>query len=124
MRKFLLFALLAVYLMAAAGCVAVSGADQDTPPEITGLIFDVDGSRILVVKGIENIDMPYDEWFEAGHRAAWFTVTGDTVIKSGGAAVSAENLEKGQKVQVWAVGPMAESYPEQGEAKIIIIVED
>ncbi len=124
MRKFLLFALFAVFLIATTGCAAVSGADEDTPPEITGLIFDVDGGRILVVKGIEDTRMSYDEWFEAGHRAAWFTVTDKTVIIRGGTEVSPEELEIGLKVQVWADGDMMESYPEQGGTRKILIMED
>jgi hypothetical protein len=123
MRKYIQFTLLVFLLTALAGCLAVSGADEDTPPEMTGLIFDIDGGRILVVAGIEDANISYDTWFEAGNRAAWFAVTGDTVIKRGGKTVSADQLEKGMKVQVWAVGPMAESYPEQGEAKKIVIVE-
>lgn len=123
MRKFLLFIMFAV-LLTAAGCAVVSGADEETTPEITGLIFAVDGNKILVVKGIENTDIAYDEWFEAGHRAIYFTITGSTEIRYSGKKVSMEKLEKGQKVQVWPVGHLMESYPEQGEARKVVVMED
>lgn len=121
MHRFLWFTMFAV-LLTAAGCSVVLGSGENTPPEITGLIFSVDGNKILVVKGIENANIPYDEWFEAGHRAIYFTITGSTEIRYSGKKVSMEKLEKGQKVQVWAEGPLMESYPEQGEARKIVIM--
>lgn len=119
MGKFLMLTLTVLFLLASSGCT-----DNGTPPEITGLIMDVEGGRILVVKDLEDAGTPYDEWFEAGNRAVWFTVTGNTVIRLSGKKVSPEELAKGQKIQVWAAGPLMESYPEQGEARQIVIMED
>jgi hypothetical protein len=121
MRKFLLLALSGLLLIAAAGCNVVSGTGDSSPPTISGLIFAVDGDRILVVEGIDSADIPYDVWFDAGNRAVFFTVTKDTVITGGGSKVSADKLQKGQKVQVWADGPLMKSYPEQGGAGKIVV---
>lgn len=123
MHKKLFLVLIAVLLVVAAGCSTATGADTDSPPDITGLIYSVDGNTILVVDGIEDVNIPFDEWFDHGYRAVWFTAMGDTVIEIDGEEVSFDALAKGQKVQVWAEGGLRESYPEQGTAKKILVIE-
>jgi hypothetical protein len=122
MKKNLAFILAAMLLVtvAAAGCSRSEGSGN---PDITGLIFAIEGDRILIVAGIEDVDTDYEDWFEAGNRAIYFAVTDKTVIEAGGEKGSFDILRLGQKVEAWADGPLAESYPEQGAAKRIVILE-
>lgn len=91
-------------------------------PYITGLIFDVD-QRILVVAAIDSVDMDYNEWFEKGNRAIWLAVTDAVIVSKGGEMTTAQALEKGQKVRVWVSTPVMESYPEQGSADKVVILD-
>ena len=87
-------------------------------PNIVGVIVDVD-QRILVVEGIDSAN----EWFEKGNRAIWLAVTTAVIIGKDGELTTAQALEKGQKVRVWISGPVMESYPEQGSADKVVILD-
>jgi len=104
--------------VAAAGCAP---AESGTPPTIIGVVNSTEGDTILVVEGIDRPGVPQEEWF--GKRAINFTITGDTVIERDGKPVSPDDFT-GLKVEVWADGPIAESYPEQARAGRIVILED
>ncbi|MGH8777204.1 MAG: hypothetical protein ACRDWI_19380 [Jiangellaceae bacterium] len=64
----------------------------------------------------------------SGDRKISFTVERDTTLLVergvGYESVSFADLEEGQPVAAWSTGPIAESYPEQGEALAIVIRED
>lgn len=126
MKSRLFFALAAVVLVLAA--IAAAGCSREAegpePPAVTGIINAVEDNVILVVEGIEKGGLPAEEWMESGYRAVNFTVTGDCIIERDGETVSPDQLVVGLKVEVWADGPLAESYPEQGKAKRIVILED
>jgi len=117
-------AVLLVFGLFTAGCGQEQGEQIDSPDPISGLIYEIEGNVILIVGEISDVNIPREEWFEAGRRAVYFTVTDDTVIELGGETVSAERLSRGQKVEVFHEGFLAESYPEQGGALRIVIVED
>ncbi len=117
-RLFFLAAVILVAAMAAAGCTP---AETGAPPTITGVVNSTRGDTILVVEGIDRPGVPQEEW--AGSRAINFTITGDTVIERDGEPVSPDDFT-GLKVEVWADGPIAESYPEQARAGRIVILED
>lgn len=119
----LLTALLAVVLMM-TGCGQDQGEPIDSPEPIGGLIYAIDGNGILVVGGINEVNIPREEWFEAGNRAVYFAISADTTVELKGNPVSAERLARGQKVDVFHEGFLAESYPEQGGALLIVIVDD
>lgn len=123
-KLLILLTVLLIALLIAAGC----GEDQDNPIEtpgpISGLIYSYEENVILVVGEIDDVNIPREEWFEAGRRAVYFTITADTVIEHEGEAVAPERLARGQKVDVWHEGFLAESYPEQGGAVRIVIVDD
>ncbi|WP_312811248.1 DUF3221 domain-containing protein [Sedimentibacter sp.] len=114
-----------IMIFTIAGCTAASDKLPDRDPDAIGLIYEVDAEsqRILVVSDIENVDISYEEWFEAGKYAAFFKVTKDTTINDDGTVTDFSSLKKGQKVEVWHTGVLAESYPMQGEAVYINIIE-
>ncbi len=83
---------------------------------ITGYIVDKEDERILVLEGIEKeqlkgFDPKKSDDYPVG-GAYWFHVD------------SSQSYKVGQKVAVWPKGAIAESYPAQGEAGRINIIED
>ena len=96
--------------------------DQPAVP-ITGTIYRIENEKILVVDGIEEVNIPYTKWFEQGRRAVFFSITDNTVITIDGNQATAGSLERGQKVEVYHEGILAESYPEQGGALKIIVTD-
>jgi hypothetical protein len=126
MNKFisLFLAVLLVTGLITIGCGEDRAEPIDSPEPIGGRIYAIDGNVILVVGGINEVNIPREEWFEAGKRAVYFTVTGDTIIEHKGETFSAERLARGQKVEVYHEGFLAESYPEQGGALRVVITDD
>lgn len=123
MKKILLLCFIMIF--AIIGCSVDTGKLPNRQPDVTGLIYDIDAEsqRILVVSGIDNIDIAYDEWFEKGNFAAFFKISEDTTISTGDKSVDFSALKKGKKVELWHTGVLAESYPMQGEAIYIKIIE-
>lgn len=99
-------------------------AGGQSKPHITGLIYKAEGGRILVVEGIESADTDSDTWFNSGYPAIWLTLSAETVIvgQDGGEA-GAFSLAVGKTVEAWVDGPVLESYPEQGGARKIVIID-
>ena len=68
---------------------------------------------------------PYDEWFEAGKRAIWFSIDNKTKIEyTDGKRASISDLKEGQAVEVWTDGATMKSYPEQARARKIVIITE
>ncbi len=111
----LLAATLAMVLTAAAPALA-------KPPESTIRGFITDVSRSAEVVLVE--EDPSDEW---GSAKCEFAVTDETEIldQRGGDPEPAafEDLRVGQLVEATYSGPVAESYPTQGVAGRIVILE-
>ena len=128
MKKIRFFTMVMLILAVAlqiAGCGLNEKEPIDgTPDPISGLIYSIDDNVILVVGNISDVNIPRNEWFEAGKRAVYFTITEDTKIEHEGDPAALNRLARGQKVDVWHDGFLAESYPEQGSAVRIVIVED
>ncbi|OPL14826.1 MAG: hypothetical protein AVO34_01505 [Firmicutes bacterium ML8_F2] len=125
-KKTLFFSLtfLILFIMA-TGCTA--GQPENDTEEmipISGLIYEIEAGKILVVSDIEDVNIPRQLWFEGGKRAIYFAVDEDTVIDLDSKQVGHDKLARGQKVDVWHEGFLAESYPEQGKAIKISIVEN
>jgi hypothetical protein len=116
-KLFIFMAMLTV-LVALCGC---SPAQRWGEPAITGLVHSAEGTAILVIEGLERPGLPQEEWY--GKRAIYFTLTGDTVIERDGETVTPDHFT-GLKVEVWADGPIAESYPEQAKAARVVILEE
>ncbi|MDY6827614.1 MAG: DUF3221 domain-containing protein [Bacillota bacterium] len=131
MKKGILFFLLPclILVVLAVGCTAeqpVDDVDEDVDEmePISGLIYEIDEGKILVVSEIKDVNIPRQLWFEGGKRAVYFAVDDDTVIELDGEQLGQDKLARGQKVDVWHEGFLAESYPEQGKAITISIVEN
>ncbi len=119
----LLITLLAVTMLAAAGCGGGEEDPADAVEPISGLIYSIEENAILVVSDIDNVNIPRDEWFENGKRAVYFTLTEETMIEAEGEVVNVDQLARGQKVDVYHEGFLAESYPEQGGARKVVIID-
>lgn len=102
--------------------ILLTSCFAQTEPDIKGLIYTLDGNTFLVVEDV-TLDTSYDEWFDQGKYAISFRITDKTVIREGGKKVPITALKEGQVVEVWATGALAESYPLQGTAKQIVIVD-
>ncbi|WP_221566888.1 YobA family protein [Alkalihalobacillus sp. TS-13] len=83
---------------------------------ITGYIVDKENERILVLEGIEKEELegfdPKNIHEYPSSGAYWFKVD------------SVDTYKIGQKVEVWPKGAIAESYPAQGTAGKINILEE
>ncbi|MDW7740500.1 MAG: DUF3221 domain-containing protein [Bacillota bacterium] len=121
--KFLLVIIITLVLLS-SGCSNELESPDGTVEPIRGLIYLIDNDTILIVSDIDNVNIPWNAWAEAGKRAVNFTLTGDTEIEMDGEIVERERLSRGQLVDVYHAGFLAESYPEQGGADKIIIVND
>ena len=119
MKRVLLIMITALFLLPVAltGCRGPAG-----PPALEGLVFSIDGRQFLAVEGIEDAGVPYDEWFEDGNNAIFFTVTDKTRFVREGKKASFSDLEVGQKVRVWAEGGIMKSYPGQAGADRVEII--
>ncbi len=114
-RWILLVASLAMLSVAAAVAVAQTEPSND----VQGLITDISGTVVLVEENPDD---------EAGSAKGYFTVTGETEIlrQQDGALVPAtfEDLQVGQPVVATYSGPILESYPPQGGAGSLLILEE
>lgn len=103
-------------LLCACGCDDDSTSSGGLPadaPAIAGTITSVGASSIRVEEN------PADDW---GSAKADLRLTGRTrVLNQDGSPASADQLAVGQTVQVWITGPVAESYPVQATADVIVI---
>ncbi len=110
--------LLAASLVMLSVTAAVAVAQTESSNDVQGLITDISGNTVLVEEN------PADQ---SGSAKGYFTVTGETEIlrQQGGALVPAafEELQVGQPVVATYSGPILESYPPQGGAGSIVILE-
>jgi Protein of unknown function (DUF3221) len=111
--------LLAVSLAMLPATAVPALAQTEPGSEVQGTITSISGSAMLVE------DNPADE---SGSAKGYFTVTGETSIlrRLGDLQVPAsfEDLRVGQMVIALYTGPVAESYPTQGTAGSIVILEE
>lgn len=96
-----------------------SAAAPSHAPTITGTITEVQTSSILVEE---------QPGAEMGGRKIVFTIAEDTrVFARTGAEfrpIAGTSLTVGTRVQAWAEGVIAESYPEQAKAGTIVVVDE
>ncbi|WP_029214673.1 DUF3221 domain-containing protein [Kallotenue papyrolyticum] len=85
--------------------------------EISGQITQIDGERVLVEE---------QPGAQSGNKI-WFTLNDATRILGRAGAdlhdLTRSDLAVGQPVAAWAAGPLAESYPAQGSAAVILVLE-
>ncbi|WP_243385728.1 DUF3221 domain-containing protein [Bacillus kexueae] len=109
LKKLFLF----VLLMVTAAC---SQFKEEEWIGIRGTIQSIDGNEIHVVGEIEE-DTDYDN--------AFVTITDDTLIETKDSETQLDNeeLKEGNLVEVIFEGGVQESYPVQGSAKVVRILE-
>jgi hypothetical protein len=111
--------LLAVSLAMVPATAILTLAQTEAGSEVQGTITSISGSAVLVEEN------PADE---SGSAKGYFTVTGETstLRRSGDLQVptSFDGLRVGQPVIATYTGPVAESYPTQGTAGSIVILEE
>ncbi len=107
-------------LLAAAGC---QSSTILVPPDMVGLVkdfqegADVYHCSVLVEEDADN---------NPQYGLAWIRVTESTILTRNGVKVEEAAcllLVTGMRVQVWFEGPVMESYPVQGYARRIEIVD-
>ena len=115
MRRLALLAALLAVVLAAAPALAETAENS------------IRGSITHVSRSAEVVLVEENPSEESGSAKGEFAVTGETEIleQSGGdlAPVSFEVLRVGQMVEATYVGPVAESYPTQGVAGRIVILD-
>jgi hypothetical protein len=118
LKKFIVFTAALLILLVTAGC----GTNDSATFE--GMVFAVEENRVLVVKGIESADIPYDEWFEKGNEAIFFAVDRKTGLRdSAGKKITLGDIRPGHEVRVTFSGAVAKSYPGQATAAQIRLLQ-
>lgn len=125
MKKIFLFLIVSVLIIALVGCTEES-ADSSSPSDSEFVEYGVAGEIVeikteeesdtmtILVKGDENNGATYTE--------GWVTINESTKIyKSEG--IDKDALELNMYVNVFFDGPVTESFPVQGTAKQINVVE-
>ncbi|MFA9556901.1 DUF3221 domain-containing protein [Evansella sp. AB-rgal1] len=131
-RCFLRMLFISLTFLAACGVGSGSGDDLNTgsdctepveEPHIVGLIYSKDERSMLVVEGIESVDIDQEEW--DGNNAISFTMEEDAILVDGdGEKVDFDFFKKGDKVKVSHTGTLMESYPMQASAVRVELVEE
>jgi len=126
------FALCLVVVGAVAPIPALAQVPQEPETDlggahIVGYITDISGAVVLVEEDPSTSPSPYQSPYELGEKGA-FTVSEETSIlrQQGEELIPAafEDLEVGQLVAATYVGRVLESYPSQGDAARITILEE
>ncbi len=125
MNKRVCFLILAAILIT-FGAIGCSTKENDLNHEpgagpISGTVYSIENGRILVVSNLEDVNIPSSEWFEQGKRAVYFAVDEDTLVELNGEQVNTDLIARGQEVDIYHEGVLAESYPEQGRAVKVVI---
>ena len=119
MKKIVCLTIIFVVLLLLYGC-AKEGLSQSIGirGEIKEIYLSEDGTTIsgILVEGEVEEDTMYDY--------ASVTIDENTLIYKGEDEVTIEDLEEGLKVEIVFDGPVAESYPVQGVAERINIIEE
>lgn len=117
MRRVLAIGLILILAVATVGCSEEADDTIGIRGEIKEVYTGEDEVFItgILVEGEIQDDTMYD--------SASITIDDNTEIYVGGEKISLEELEIGQIIEVVFEGPVAESYPVQGTAKKITIIE-
>lgn len=106
-----------VALLLTVACAPNAAPLPTEPPFIAGTVTAV--GRIAEGLSVRVEERPTDL---SGSAKGVFRVGNETAVRraSGGRA-PAEELREGQRVRVWVSGPVAESYPVQAQARLVVI---
>lgn len=118
MKKIFLILIASIIILNITACAKESTESIGIRGEIKEIYTDEDSLLVqnILVEGEIQDDTMYD--------SAHVTITNDTEIFRGDEKATIEDIEEGLTVEVVFDGSVAESYPVQGTAKKIIIIED
>ncbi len=90
---------------------------------VTGTIYDIVDDRILIAEGVKDED-DFGIMFEG--EAIWLSLNEETKIinQEGDLLYNNEKIVIGKSVKAWTTGVILESYPAQGTAHVIMIIEE
>jgi hypothetical protein len=94
---------------------ARAAALPDDPPAIRGVITALAEGRARIE------ERPEDQW---GSAKAVVRLAGARVVRRSGSPATVGDLVVGQSVSAWFRGPVAESYPLQATANVLVIEPD
>lgn len=119
MKKVLILGLVLIFAVALVGCNNGEATDETIGirGEITEIYTSEDG---LIITGIlVEGEVQEDTMYDSGN----ITIDENTQIYMGEQEISPDQLDIGLMVEIVFEGPVAESYPVQGTAKKITIIE-
>ena len=104
----------------------IDSRTEELPEEIsyiTGNVYDLNDNRLLVAEGFEgDYDGDIDNFIG---NAGWFTINEETkIIDLEENQLNFNQINIGNLVEVWVSGPIMESYPVQGTASKIVVIEE
>ncbi len=125
MKKILIIASILVVLVFAG--IYFLSLDNDVPtlvgPYIVGEIVAVSDNRILIAEGIEGEEYT-GELDELIGNAIWLSIEDETeLVDIDGKTVSFEELIVGSRVEAWVSDEILLSYPAQGGARKILLID-
>jgi hypothetical protein len=104
-------------LLAGLACAPNGGTLPNNAPYMTGTITSI--GRVAEGWSVRVEERPQDV---SGSSKGVFRIRAQTeVLRADGTKVRADDLREGQRVRVWVTGPVAESYPVQAPARVIVI---
>jgi hypothetical protein len=104
-------------LLAALGCAPNGGTLPNDAPFMNGTITAIgrvaEGWSVRVEERPQDVSGSAKGVFRVGERT--------DVRRTSGGRARAEDLREGQRVRVWVTGPVAESYPVQAGARLVVV---
>lgn len=123
-KGLLVYIMLSLIISVVVSCGNPTDDTGSETDRFQGIIYSLEENQILVIQDLDDVNVPWSYWFETGKRAVSFSIVeGETIIENGGDELSPEALARGQRVEVWHSGALAESYPEQGRALKVMILD-
>lgn len=122
MKKILIIVLTTILMISMTGCMKTSNNKNPEKIGIRGLI-----TKVLIdeSKGVSAIMVEGKVESDTLHDNAKVGIEKGTKISTGtaGQKLTASELKEGMKVEIVFQGPVMESYPVQGKAKTIRVIE-
>lgn len=102
-----------VLLLVGCGASEEEGAIPSEPPYLRGTVTAMDGAEVRVEENAGE---------RSGSAKAVLRLTGSTrIVWRTGEPAEPGDLRLGSRVSAWVAGPVAESYPVQAEAGVLMI---
>ncbi len=122
-RLFIVFILVVLVIIGIYLWGVDNGIAPTEEPHIVGEIVAVSDNRVLIAEEIKKEEYTGEPDDLIGN-VIWFSVDNDTeLIGIDGETISFEQLIVGLRVKAWASGKILLSYPAQGEARKILLIE-